>query len=88
MFPPAHKCMRAPIWSVHPAAVQDGRYVVFMIKRCRVAGRLYRVGEEMLVPPSRLQVAANLCATGAARPADRRTALDVALMIEMQRVGG
>ena len=80
--------MRRPHWRIHPQVREDGRYVVLMLKRCRIAGRLFKVGEELLIPAARLQVAANLCGTGAARPADERTALDVALLIELQRAGG
>jgi hypothetical protein len=59
--------------------VPDDRYRLRILTRCRVAHLKLRPGSELLVPADRLRVAAHLVRCGTARPADTRTATDVAL---------
>lgn len=73
--------MRSPLWRELPPA--DGVYRVLLVKRCRIDGKLYRVGTVLDVSDSRLRVAVNLCKTGAGRPADERTRLDVELFLRL-----
>jgi len=51
--------------------------LVLLHTRCRIAGTRYPVGTRLMIPE--LRVAAHLTRCGAARPADERTRLDVAL---------
>ena len=64
-------------------AADDGRYAVLLRTRCRVAGKLYPAGTKLLITANRLRVAANFVKTGAARPADARTRLDVELYLAL-----
>jgi hypothetical protein len=51
-----------------------------MLRRTRLQGRLFRLGEIVTVSgPTALRSAAALVSTKQARPADARTAVDVAL---------
>ena len=55
-------------------------YRIKMLRRARLQGHLFRVGEIVTVQgPTALRGAAGLVATAQARPADERTARDVAL---------
>jgi hypothetical protein len=59
--------------------MEDEGYNLRIVTRCRIAQLRLRPGSLLTVPADRLRVAAHLCRTGAARPADRRTAIDVEL---------
>jgi hypothetical protein len=74
----------------HPDVADSGNatvapYTIKMLTRATLQGTRWRVGAVISVPPDRLRVAAHLCRTGAARPADARTRLDVGLFLELQR---
>lgn len=78
--------MGRPDWEVYPPA-QDGAYAVVMLKRARLGGRLFTVGQIVEIRGGRhLRVAAHLCRTGQARPADKRTATDVELLLALGQV--
>jgi hypothetical protein len=65
--------------------VDDGRYAIVLLKRQRLGGVLYRVGQVVLIRGLRhLRVAAHLVRVGAARPADQRTARDVEVYLALQ----
>ena len=60
--------------------------MIRLIKRCRIAGTTYRVGQVLNVRADRLRVASHLVRTGAARPADKRTAVEIELFARLQAV--
>lgn len=62
----------------------DPRYRALLVRRTTYLGALRTVGTLILEPELRRVV--HLCRTGHARPADRRTELDVALALEFDRV--
>jgi hypothetical protein len=68
----------------HPDVADSGNatvapYTIKLLTRATLQGTRWRVGAVISVPPDRLRVAAHLCRTGAARPADPATARDVEL---------
>ena len=58
-------------------------YHVRLTRRMRIAGKLYRAGEGVLVAASRLRVAAIWCRQGVAQPADERSRLAIDLCIAL-----
>jgi hypothetical protein len=70
-----------------PASAEHGAdwYYLRLTRRMRVQGRKYKAGQLLRVHDTRLRVAAWLTRTGAARPADARTRLDVDVFLELQR---
>ena len=66
-------------------AVPADTYVVLICKRVRLAGVLRVPGTFVAVPPDRLRVAVHLCKTGAARPANKLTQVDVEVFLALQR---
>lgn len=53
---------------------------MLLLKRCRIAGQVFKAGETLMIPATRLRVAAHLIATGAGRAADDDTATAVQLL--------
>lgn len=58
---------------------EGDRYVVLLRHRMRIDGIVHPAGTRLTIPHDKLRVAAWLCANGAARPLDARTARDVEL---------
>lgn len=61
------------------ASATAAPYRIKLVTRCTLQGTRWRVGAVISVPPDKLRVAAFMVRTGAARPADERTRLDVEL---------
>ncbi len=72
---------------IHPDAI-DGRCAVTLLHRQRLGGRLFKVGEVLTIRGvGRVRVAAHLIRTGQGKPADQRTARDVALFLALRGAG-
>jgi hypothetical protein len=74
-----------PVAALTSGGATAAPYTIKLLTRATLQGTRWRVGATISVPPDKLRVAAHLCRTGAARPADPATARDVALFHELQR---